>query len=243
MENWNIINSHVKIEDTTKLTQEIRKMKETLWFKKILAFSWWWKWIKVDFEDKEISEKIEHYWQLVKEKVIKDIITRLKDYYVAILTWWTKWDVPNIATKIAKENNIPTIWIFPRRWEKYSMWDDLNMEIVVDSQYGESHFWDESSLFAKLADWMFVIWWWAGTLIEFAHVMKINEALKKYWEDVKKIVPISWIPWVSDSLHYIPWDEDIKKITFPNTIISNWKDAFDWMLKELDMYDIQKETY
>jgi hypothetical protein len=245
MEHINIIKStYKKIELLDWLEDAVNEIQSILWFKKIIAFSWWWNWIKVDFDDEIISKKISEYWQLAKEKIVRDIMSRLRDYDVAILTGWTKWDIPNIATTIAREYNIPTIWIFPKRGEKYSIWKDfLNLEIVVDSQYWDSHFWDESSMFAKMADWMFVIWWWAWTLIEFAHVMKINEALKKYNWFVKKIVPISWIPWVSETLHYIPWNEDIKNITFPNINISSWKEAFEWLRKELDLDDILKEYY
>lgn len=237
-------NIHHKVEDLNILAETIDKLQSILWFKKIIAFSWWWKWIQIDLNNELLAMQISEYGQLVKETIVKDIILRLRDYDVAILTWGTKWDIPNIATKIARAHNIPTIWIFPRRWEKYSMGKELlNLEIVVDSQYWESHFWDESSMFAKLADWVFVIWWWAWTLIEFAHVMKINESLKKYNWTIKKIVPIVWVPGVSETLHYIPGDNEIKNITFPNKTIHNGKEAFDRLRQELWLDDILKETY
>ncbi len=244
LNNSKLLETHRKVENLTVLEETVKELQAILGFKKIIAFSGWWKWIKVNFSDEEISRRIAEYWQLAKEQIVRDIMSRLRDYDVAILTWWTKWDIPNIATKMAREYNIPTIWIYPRRWEKHSMWKELlNLEVVVDSQYWESHFWDESSMFAKLADWVFVIWWWAWTLIEFAHVMKINEALKKYNWTIKKIVPIVWIPWVSETLHYIPWDDEVKDITFPNKTISDWKEAFEWLRKELELDDILKNTY
>lgn len=236
--------TYKKVEKIDLIESSIKEIKDILGFKKIIAFSGWWQWVKLKLEDSEIENKIKDYSNQIKEKVIRDIISRLQDYDVAILTWWTNWDVPRIATDIAREYGIPTIWVLPKRWEKDSLGKDkLNLEIIVDSFYKDSHYWDESPVFAKLADGMFVIWWWAGTLIEFAHVMKINEALKKYNKQIKKIVPVNWIPWVSDSMHYIPWNDEIKNITFPNFTINNWKEAFDWMKKELDLNDIFRETY
>ncbi len=238
----NLKNIHRKVEKIDAVEDTIEEVRSILWFKKIIAFSWWWQGVKLNFEDEIISKKIKEYSDLSKRNIISEIMSRLRDYDIAIITWWTKWDIPKIATEIARDNNIPTIWIYPRRWEKYSVWKELlNIEIVVDPFYWESHFWDESHLFSKLADAMFVLWWWAWTLIEFAHIMKMNEALKKYHWYVKKIVPISWIPWISDAVHYIPWNDDIKRLTFPNFTINSWKEAFEWMRKELDLDDIMKD--
>ncbi|PIE84920.1 hypothetical protein CSA08_04730 [Candidatus Gracilibacteria bacterium] len=231
-----------KIEDLGGLDNTIKEVKSILGFKKIIAFSGGGQGIKVNFDDKEIAEKIEEYSTLAKKKIVSDIVSRLRDYDIAILTGGTKWDIPKIATEIARGNNIPTIGVYPRRGEKNSVGKDLlNIEVVVDPIYGESHFGDESHLFAKLADGMFVLGGGAGTLIEFAHVMKINEALKKYNGNIKKIVPISGIPGVSDAVHYIPGNDDIKRLTFPDFIINSGKEAFDWMRKELDLDDIMKE--
>ncbi len=240
----NINETYRKVESLDTIESTINEVQAILWFKKIIAFSWWGQWIKLNFDDPIIEKKIKEQANIVKEKIVRDIISRLRDYDVAILTWWTKWDIPDIATKIAREYNLPTIWVLPKRWEQKSNWKELlNIEIIVDSPYWESQFWDESSIFAKLSDWMFVIWWWAGTLIEFSHIMKMNESLKKYNWYVKKIVPINWIWWLSEVIHHIPWNDEIKKLSLPKTTIFNWEDAFEWLKNELSLNDILKESY
>lgn len=228
--------------DFSLLEETIEKVKDILWFKKIIAFSWWWTWIKVPNTD--LQDKVKKYSDELKCEIINDIMKRLKDYNIAILTWWTSWDVPKIATKLAREYNLPTIWVLPERWKKSSMWKEyLNAEIVVPPIFWESHYWDESSIYAKLLDWAFMVWWWAGTLIEFAHIMKINEWLNKYNKKLKKIVPITWIPWVAEAVSYIPWNEEIKSLTFPNRNIIEPKEAFEILKKDLDLDDILKEEY
>jgi hypothetical protein len=175
---------------------------------------------------------------------VDNIMKRLRDYNVAILTWWTNWDIPKIAASLARKYNLPTIWVLPKRWKKNSMWKEfLNAEIVVPPIYWDSHYWDESSIFAKLSDWVFMIGWWAWTLVEFSHVMKINEALHKNNMKIKKIIPITWIPWVAEATNYIPWNQEIKNLTFPNKNITEPKEAFDILRKDLNLDDILKEEY
>jgi hypothetical protein len=232
-----------KVESSNLIESTIKEVQWILWFKKIIAFTGWWQQIKIIFEDTNIQEKIKEQSNQIKEKIVRDIISRLKNYDVAILTWWTNWDIPKIATKIAREYNLPTIWILPKRWEKDSLWKSnlLNIEIIINSEYWDSQYWDESAIFAKLSDWMFVIWWWAWTLIEFAHFMKINESLKKYNWYVKKIVPINWIWWLSEILHHIPWNDEIKELSLPKTTIYSWEEAFQWLKNELDLNNIIKK--
>lgn len=237
--------THRKVESTDLIESTIKEVQSILGFKKIIAFSGWWQFTKINFEDENIQKRVKELSNQIKEKIVRDIMLRLRDYDVAVLTWWTNWDIPEIATRIAREYNLPTIWVLPRRWEKDSLWkiNLLNVEIVVDSSYSNSQYWDESSIFAKLSDGMFVIWWWAWTLVEFSHVMKINEALKKYSWYVKKIVPINGVWGLSEILHHIPWNDEIKELSLPKTTIYNWEDAFAWMKKELDLNDILKEKY
>ncbi len=44
---------HKKIECLDWLEELVKEMWECLWFKKIIAFSWWGQWIKLNFEDKD----------------------------------------------------------------------------------------------------------------------------------------------------------------------------------------------
>lgn len=244
----NSIDRHILINSTYEFTDNleeigntISKVQSILWFKKIISISWWWTWIQVDNID--LQKKISTYSDELKKDIIDNLMKRLRDYDIAILTWWTSWDIPKIASQSAREHDIPTIWVLPYRWKKSSLWKEfLNAEIIVPPIFWDSHYWDESSIYAKLSDWVFMIWWWAWTLVEFSHIMKMNEALKKYNQTVKKIVPITWIPWVSEATHFIPWNEEIKNITFPSKNITNPKEAFEWLRKEIDLDDVLREN-
>ena len=223
--------------------ETIEKVKSILWFKKIVAFSWWWSGININ-DDINLKKNVDEYSDKIKYRIIETIMMRLKDYDVAILTWWTNWDIPNIASQLARKYELATIWVLPEKWRKNSLWKEfLNAEIFIPPIYWDSHYWDESSVFAKLADGMFVIWGGSWTLVEFSHVMKINEKLFDVKSNLKKIVPIEWVPWVSDKLHFIPWKPEVKDITLPNKSISNPKEAFEWLRKELDLDDILREEY
>jgi len=237
-----IQSTYERTDDISLVKETIDKVQEILWFKKIIAFSGWGNWIQV--ENSELQKKISLYSDELKYEIVDNIMKRLKDYEVAILTWWTTWDIPCIASESARKYNLPTIWVLPKKGEKNSMWKDfLNAEIIISPIYWESHYWDESSVFAKLADWVFMIWWWAWTLVEFSHVMKINEALRKNNKEIKKIIPITWIPWVSDAANFIPWNQEIKNLTFPNKNITEPKVAFDLLRRELQLDDILREEY
>lgn len=236
---------HKKVEVSEQIESTIKEVQAILWFKKIIAFWGWWQASKLEFEDDTINQSIKEQSYKIKEKIIDAIMMRLRDYDVAILTWGTNWDIPEIATRLARKYNLPTIWVLPKRWEKDSLAQKnlLNVEVVVDSPYSESQYGDESSIYAKLADAMFVLGGWAWTLIEFAHIMKMNESLYKKQGYVKKIVPIHGIWWLSEVIHHIPWNDQIKELALPKTTIHNGKDAFELLKNELSLNDIKKEDY
>jgi len=221
----------------------IDRVQSILWFKKIIAFSWWGSGVNIS-DNSDLKDNVDKYTTEIKHRIIEIIMMRLKDYDVAVLTWGTSWDIPQIATRLARKYNIPTIWVLPEKAKKNSLWKELlNAEILIPPIYWDSHYWDESSVFAKLADWMFVIWGWSWTLVEFAHVMKINEKLEDIKQDVKIIIPIDWVPGVSDKLQYIPWKPKVKELTFPNKNITDPKEAFEILRKKLNLDDILKEEY
>ncbi len=234
--------------DPNNFADVLSDMRKQLGFDKIIAFSGWWTSIAYQFEDDNLMHDVKQYSTMVKTKIIDEIISKLSDYNVAILTWWTNWDVPKIATTLARNYQLPTIGVMPEKAKatnslaKYNL---LNLELSVPPMYGDSHYWDESSIFSKLADGMFVIWWWSWTLIEFGHAIKINEKLtsdnKKCIandnhegkRELKKIIPVLWIPGVSDLLLNIPWDKDTKNGTFPELVIDNAQEAFECMKNEV----------
>jgi len=234
---------HLRCEIYEEVSKKIQILKKKFWFEIIIAFSWGWNWLDDYFDDDndELKDKVKSYINLKKENIIEWIIKKLRDYKVAILTWGTKWDVPKIAVEKARKYWLPTIGVLPERWKKYSLWDLLNLEIIVKPIYQESQFGDESSVFSKLADAIIVLWGWAWTLIEIAHVLKINEARLKYWERIKYIIPISWIPWISERINYIPMSKKIRDSVFPEVEIRTAEQAFEWLRKKVCLDDFLKE--
>jgi len=221
----------------------VEKLKKEFGVELIIAFSGWGNWLNDYFwsENEDLKEKVSEFIDSKKREIIEWFIKRLRDYKVAILTGWTKWDVPKIAVEEANKYHIPTIWVLPERGKKYSLEEKLNLEIIISPIYQESQFGDESSIFSKLADAIIVLWGWAGTLIEIAHVLKINEARLKYWERIKYIVPIAGIPWLSERLNYIPMSKEIRDLVFPKIEIRHVTHAFDWLRKKILLDDFLKD--
>lgn len=233
---------HKKVTDYHEVQNAIKELQDVFRYDKIIAFSGSSTVIKADIQDNELSEQIKLYSEWVLKKIIYEIMRRLRDYKVAILTWWTKRWVPKIATEIAKELGFPTIWVYPTRWEKYSLDDNLlNLQISVPSIYWESERWDESNVFAKIADAIVLLWWWAGTLIEYAHVMKMNEWLINNGKEPKKIAPVTWIQWVWDMLSYIPVNDEVKRKTLPQISLLNWEEVFERLKIHVDLEDNFKD--
>jgi SLOG cluster4 family len=197
--------------------------------------------VESPFADSDFKKLTDDFSSRVKTVIIEDIMMRLRDYNVWILTGGTSWDVPKLATICAKKYGLPTIWVLPERWEKYSLGKDLDTEMVVNSQYGKSQFGDESPILTKLADGAFVIGGWSGTLVEIAHMMKINEAHLKYDKPLKKIIPVSSVHWVSSMAHLLPWQMEAKQKTFPQREIHDGIEAFEALRSMMQLDDIMKE--
>jgi len=187
----------------------------------------WGRILQHSSEDPEFQEACDKAEKEIKSKVIDDLMKRLRDYSVGIVSGWTKWDVPWMAVKIAKKYDLPTIWVLPERGRKYSAADNLDVEVVVKPQYGESQFWDESQVLTKISDGNVIIGGWTGTLVEVAHTLKMNEALLKYGEMVKSIVPVSSAGGLGSMIHMLPWDIKVKAMTLPDREVKNGKEAFE----------------
>jgi len=122
--------------------------------------------------------------------VVEQSMDVLSKYPVAILTGGTKWGLPKYASRIAKNKSIPTIGVYPNRGKKYALAEELDFTVEVDPRYGSSEWGDESEIFAKLVNGIEVIGGGFGTLIEFAHVMKSNEAKIKSGVSPVYIAPV-----------------------------------------------------
>lgn len=178
-----------------------------------------------------------------KEKVnriLEDSMVYYSKYPIAILTGGTKWGIPNYASELAKDYNIKTIGVMPQRGEKYSL-NSLDLKLVSGTEYGISEYGDESSIFAKIADGVEIIGGSAGTGVEFFHVMKINDRIKKYLSEDKtkeKIKPVAPVVGVGGFAEEIYKLEVAKKNpeAIPFDKIYEGGDAAKYILNKLDFY-------
>lgn len=177
-----------------------------------------------------------------EERVIDQFIGKLRGYLIAILTGGTKWGVPKTANIIAKKYGIKTIGIYPLVGKKHALGDDiLDLSICVEPRYGASRWGDESSIFTNLLDGAIVFSGGAGTLIECAHILKINEDLRKKNQPLKYIVPISGTGGVTDGLSFIWSKPEIRSECMPNFRVYNGFQAADLIREKLVLDDYLSE--
>lgn len=181
------------------------------------------------------------YKEFVKgfeERVIGDCLGKFRGYQVAILTGGTKWGVPKTAATKAKEFRLKTIGIYPLAGKKYALGDDiLDLSICVEPRFGESRWGDESPVYTKLLDASIVVSGSAGTLIECAHLLKMNEALNKRGLPIKYIVPISGTGGVADGLPFVWTKPEIRSLCMPHVRVLNGFQAADILREKLNLDD------
>ncbi len=141
--------------------------------------------ISVDAQ-KVVTDLLSAAGDTFTEQLVSDILHELEGLRIAVLTGGTRWGVPRIATNVARKYGFPTIGVYPlRAFESDALADDLlDLSICVHPLVGESQWGDESPIFAKILDAAVVIGGGAGTMVEVAHLLKLNE---KYASEFFKI--------------------------------------------------------
>jgi predicted Rossmann-fold nucleotide-binding protein len=163
------------------------------------------------------------------EKLVQEFLQKFTglEHCIAILTGGTKGGVPGIVSRTAKNQGFKTIGIYPEIGCKHFLGDDIiDIPLCITSTYQDckqstqwetsSSWGDESSVFAKTLDAVVVIGGSAGTLIEMAYVLKMNDRIlkdKKKGEagsrKLKYIVPVSGFGGVSEDMHHIWADPEV----------------------------------
>lgn len=193
-------------------------------------------------EDDPLQAQYQEFTRSFEERIIDQFIGKLRGYLIAILTGGTKWGVPKTATIIAKKYGIKTIGIYPLVGKKYALGDNLlDLSICVEPQYGASRWGDESPIFTNLLDSTIVFSGSAGTLVECAHILKINEDLRKKNQPLKYIVPISGTGGVADGLSFIWAKPEIRSECMPNFRVQNGFQAADIIREKLTLDDYLSE--
>lgn len=182
------------------------------------------------------------YEQVQKEReqrIVRSALNILRHYRIAVLTGGTRFGFPKTAVEVAKEMDLKTIGVFPKTaMDKNYVLQELDLAVCVNAHYGDSAWGDESSVFCKLLDAVIVCGGGAGTLIEAAHLLKMNESLLKYEHPVKVIIPIHGTGGVADGLPFVWGKQEIKIACMPQKPVLSGKDAAVYIQERLDLFNL-----
>lgn len=195
-------------------------------------------------KDDPMQAQHAHIQEQRELRIVREALTLLQHDRIVVLTGGTKYGFPRTATKTAKEMGIHTIGVFPRAanegGKKRVLEDLLDLAICVNPHYGFSAWGDESSVFCKLLDAVIVCGGGAGTLIEMAHILKMNESLRDKGLPLKSIVPIHNTGGVADGLPFIWGKQEIKNACMPQKPILSGLEAGTY-IKQLELlYDLEQ---
>ncbi len=182
------------------------------------------------------------YGQMQQERetrIVRDTLKILRHYRIAVLAGGTRFGFPKTAVDVSKEMGLKTIGVFPKTaLEKGYVLEGLDLPLCVTPSYAHSAWGDESSVFCKLLHAVIVCGGSAGTLIEAAHLLKMNESLLKYDQPVKVIVPIHGTGGVADGLPFVWGKQEIKNVCMPQQPVLSGTDAAMYIQERLDLFTL-----
>jgi predicted Rossmann-fold nucleotide-binding protein len=201
----------------------------------------------------EAQHAMEGAMSLLEETIIHDALEYLQGYrsHVAILTGGTSFGVPARASRLAKELGFHTIGIFPGSATSKALPEDVldiriavnSLECVMDASPEDAakfgcQWGDESALFAKTLDAVIVLGGRAGTMVEIAHILKINEGRRKNNQTPKMIVPITATGGMADAAPYLPANPEVRKWCMPDVTITAGTAAAMLLEDRLSLHDL-----
>lgn len=164
------------------------------------------------FDIKKVIEKAKSDFI---SNIVEDILRPLRGYQIAIQCGGTKWGVPAIAATVAKEMGFKTIGVFPLTGQKYALpADTLDLGICVHPMIASSRWGDETPAFCKLLDSVVVIGGGAGTMVEIAHLLKMNESSRG---KIRHILPVSGTGGTAEDIAYFPGKPDTMVKCIPSS--------------------------
>ncbi len=189
--------------------------------------------------DEETRKAFQNYQSRFTRQVLWEACAALKSYPVAILTGGTKDGVPEIGAKAAKDSGLKTIGIFPSVAKEDSILADLDIAFRVGPFYKSGNWGDESPFWSSVCDAVIVLGGASGTLIEMAHIMKINEGVAKTRaknpdSDIKfkHIVPVHGLGGVAEQIQFVWAMHEVRDACMPKDIIKNGQGAAQYILTE-----------
>ncbi len=187
-------------------------------------------------DDDPLQDLRANYQEALHERLLQDALKPLRGYRVAFLTGGTKWGIPKLAVKVARNLGFPTIGVLPMTGEHHALDDEmLDLKIVVEPLLGEGAWGDEGPVWTSLIDGLIVIGGAAGTLTELAHIMKLNEALCKRGVRPKFMVPIHGTGGVSDQVHQLWAKPAIRDRSMPRDRVYSGEQAARLLIEALDL--------
>ncbi len=201
----------------------------------------------------DVKLAMENAAKIFEESVIQETLERLRPYTgkLGILTGGTKFGVPGTASKIAKSLGFRTIGIFPETGADKALGTDvLDLRVCVDIRGDfecsspeeaakfRSDWGDESAYFCKTLDSAVVFGGRAGTLVEVAHLLKMNERRKKYKQSPKFIVPIMASGGMGDIAPVLPADPDVRAWCLPSEVVRSGHIAAELLEEKMHLHDL-----
>ena len=169
-------------------------------------------------------------------KIVRDVLAPLRDYRIAIQTGGTKFGVPRVATQVANELGFPTIGVFPLTAQVNKHVDDcLDLAVCVHPFVGKSQWGDESAIFTKLLDAVIVIGGGAGTMVEVAHLLKINERKN---DVTKHIIPVHGTHGTAQVLSSFPGKPETMARCIPGYSITSGGMALKYLIENTFIEDV-----
>jgi len=227
-------------ETKNELNDRVRQFKKKHGIHHVIAFSG-----GADTElpgvpaDDPLQKQYGQFVSSHEEQIVGQALDILRHYRIAVLSGGTKYGVPKRAIEAAQERGIKTIGVFPKTaLESGKVVEGIDLPISVEPRYGQSRWGDEASVFAKLLDAAIVIAGKAGTLVEIAHILKINEVLKKTGVGLKLIIPMHGTGGVADGLPFIWGKQEIKNACIPPKPIETGAQAARYIDESFDLWNL-----
>jgi len=137
--------------------------------------------------------------------IILDFLSNLRDRRVAIVSGGTSGGIPELATVIAKQLNLPTVGVFPRDGRKSALLDQLDLAIEsLPPSLGKAGFGTETPTFIDILHGMIIIGGEFGTLVEVATALKINKDRLRKELPIIYLCPIQGTGGIADIVRVLP---------------------------------------
>lgn len=167
--------------------------------------------------------------------LIETVIAGLKGRPIAILCGGTKGGVPTYAATAAKEAGLRVIGIYPSRGREYVLGPEFLDYTIEVGPIGDISYWgDESLLFSTLPNAVMVVGGRTGTLIEIAHILRVNQTRVKNGDPIK-IIPVGGTLGVADMIRSLPMDERVRAHAIPDRVISTADEVVYEVFEHFDM--------